>query len=117
MQGAPLHEKERVSVSFALWRDPRGYFSVCNGPGPGNVVRYIFQRPNNSWGIENDALDRAFLDAPTAASATLRKELPEGVRYYELTREGETAFVATYPDVLARVVAEGWAVAAERDQL
>src|SRR5450432_168482 len=43
-----------IAVNFALWRDARGYLSVCDGPGPLNVVGDIFQRPDNFWAIERD---------------------------------------------------------------
>lgn len=93
-----------------FWRDSRGYWSVCDGSGPLNVVGYTFQRPDHKWAVEGDDLNRVFLDLSTAASAVLKRELPEGVQYYELKRQGETAFVATYPDVVDNITAEGWSV-------
>jgi hypothetical protein len=92
----------------SYWRDSRGYWAVCDGPGPLNVAGYVFQRPDNTWAVEGDGLNRAFLDQLSAASAVLKRELPDGVKYYELKRQGETAFVATYPEVLASLMAEGW---------
>jgi hypothetical protein len=100
-----------------FWRDPRGHWSVCDGPGPLNVAGYIFQRPDNTWAVEGDELNRVFLDQLTAASTVLRQELPAGVQYYELKRQDETAFVATYPEVLDSIRAEGWSVVAGSRQL
>ena len=91
-----------------FWRDSRGYWSVCDGPGPLNVVGYVFERPDGRWAAEGDDLNRVFLDQLTAASAVLKQGLPTGVQYYELKRQGETAFVATYPDVVDSIRAEGW---------
>jgi hypothetical protein len=97
-------------VKPTFWRDSRGYWSVCDGPGPLNVVGYVFQRPGDRWAVEGDDVNRVFLDRLTAASAVLKQELPEGVQYYELKRQGETAFVVTYPDVVDSIRAEGWSV-------
>ena len=100
-------------MNYTLWRDLRGYFAVCNGPGPLEVDGYIFQRPNNTWAMENDELNRVFLDHVTAASAVLKRELPQGIHYYELKRGVETASIATYPEMLERLKADGWVKVSE----
>jgi hypothetical protein len=100
-----------------FWRDSRGYWSVCDGPGPLNVVGYVFERPDGRWAVEGDDRNRVFFDRFTAGSAVLKQELPEGVQYYELRRRGETAFVATYPEVLGSIRAEGWSVVSASRQL
>jgi len=93
-----------------FWRDSRGYWSVCDGPGPLNVSGYVFQRPDNKWAVEGDPMNRVFFDQLSAASAVVKRELPEGVQFYELERPGETAIVATYPEVLAGITSQGWSV-------
>jgi hypothetical protein len=99
-------------VNVTFWLDSRGYWAVCDGPGPKNVEGYLYQRPDNTWAIEGDTGGRAFFDQQSAAAAVLAKPLPEGVQYYELKREGETAFVATYPDVAKTLESDGWSIVA-----
>ena len=96
-------------MSFQFWQDGRGYWAVCEGPLHLGVVGYIIEEPTNkTWTIEGDKQHRVFLNQRSAAEALLGKELPPNVQYYELRRGEEVAFVATYPDVLDRILAEGW---------
>jgi hypothetical protein len=95
-------------MDFQLWRDVRGYWSVCEGPVHLGVAGYIIEQPNGTWKIEGDRQGKVFLDQISAASSVLRQELPPDVEYYELRRGEEVAFVATYADVLDRILADGW---------
>lgn len=77
---------------------------MCKGPLHLGVVGYIIEQPGGSWRIEGDTQGKVFLDQLSAASAVLGKELPPDVQYYKLRRGEEVAFVATYPDVLDRIL-------------
>jgi len=97
----------------SLWRDLRGYWSVCDSPALLNVVGHIFQRPEKTWVIEEeDDPKRMFIFQMEAAYAVLKREMPAGEQYceYELKRRDETAFVVTYPEVLDSIRADGWSV-------
>src|SRR4051812_14386772 len=98
-------------MNFTLWRDVRGFWAVCDGPGPLGVVGYIFGE-DGKWRIEKDEQNRPFLDYLSAASALLGKKLPEGVHFFELKRGKEIAFVATNDETAKRLQAEGWTTAA-----
>ena len=97
-------------VNVTFWRDPLGRWAVCEGTGLSAAKGYLQQRPDNTWIIEGDTQGRAFLDQHSAAASVLNMQLPEGVQFYELKRQGETAHVATYPDVIDNLKQDGWAV-------
>jgi hypothetical protein len=95
-------------MHFQLWRDVRGFWSVCEGPLHLGVAGYIIQKNNRTWAIDGDQHERTFLDQVSAASAVLGRELPPGVQFYELHRGSDTAYVATYDDVLQSILTDGW---------
>ncbi len=52
------------------------------------------------------------LDQQSAAATVLGKPLPGELRYYSLKWGGESGIVLTYPDVLERILADGWTLVA-----
>jgi hypothetical protein len=89
-----------------------GGWAVCNGPGRLNVAGYLLEVSGGGCAIKNDPLHRRFLDQQSAAATVLGKPVHEELRYYSLKRGGEFGIVLTHPDVLKRILDDGWILVA-----
>jgi hypothetical protein len=98
-------------MNFTLWRDPRGHWAVCDGPGPTEVSGYILGEAGG-WKIEDDEQNRVFLDYVSAAAAVLERELPGGVSFYELARGEDVWIVATTEPMKDLLLNDGWTLKA-----